>query len=343
MIRVSRIVGRLLGVVLLFIVITGAFITGGLAMKTGAYEQIPGISAIVRILDQPFFYPSPAGKASGVTVGLDVDYPFSFVVYGDSREIASSAKTAVIERVIAEDPDFVVHLGDMVSCGNAHQWAIFDLFEGNIRNAGIPFYPVLGNHEYRSLMERYPKDPEKQLCHYFKRFPFLKRSRWYEIANESFSLLVLDTGTDFSEGSAQLAWLRQKLGERKNGYCFVALHYPPHTRSGHGREMEKRLADIFESTNTLVRNPDIVFAGHVHNYERYRYGGVNYIVSGGGGAPPRSVERFPGDFYTRSGPTYHYCKVTVTKETLTLEMVRLNEGRGTWEVGDAFLIHKPIK
>ena len=338
----SRVFGSFLGVILLFVVIVGAFITGGLAVKNDAYDQIPGFAYIVHLVDEPFFYPAPAQDESKLAPVTEISYPFSFIVYGDSREIASSAKTAIIERIICEKPAFVLHLGDMVSCSNAHQWHIFDLFEGGIVQAGIPFYPVLGNHEYRSLTERYPVDPEEQLAHYFKRFSFLGNRRWYEFTVGPCTVIVLDTGTDFSEGSAQLEWLQQRLREQVTGYRFIALHYPPYTRSTHGREAEELLSALFESTDPGVHNPDIVFAGHVHNYERYRYGGIQYIVSGGGGAQPLMVKRSSKDFFTQPGATYHYCKVSVTETALSFEMIRLNEGDGTWAVGDSFVIEKSL-
>jgi predicted phosphodiesterase len=334
--------GRLLAVALFFVVIAGAFIAGGLAFRHEAYEQIPGVPYIIRLFDPPFFYPAPAQDESKLERTEDASYPFSFIVYGDSREIASGSKTAIIERVVDEQPDFVLHLGDMVYCGNTHQWKIFDLFEGRILHEGIPFYPVLGNHEYRSLTEKYPPDPDEQLQHYFNRFPFLEKRRWYTFTHGPCTFIILDTGTEFTEESHQYQWLKRKLQEESPGYLFVALHYPPYTRSGHGRKAEKRLAELFESNDPAIRKPDIVFAGHVHNYERYRHEAVNYVVSGGGGAPPRLVKRSSKDFYSKEGAAFHFCRITVSESELEFEMMRLDDATGTWSIGDSFVIEKDL-
>ncbi len=341
--RIGPVFGRTVGVVLFFVVIAGAFIAGVLASKQEAYEQVPGVSYSIRLLDPPFFYPALFTQGPSTLGGVeDISYPLSFIVFSDSREIAAPAKTAIIERIISEQPDFVLHLGDMVYCGNAHQWEIFDLFEGRILQKGIPFYPVLGNHEYQSLTEKYPANPDEQLQHYFRRFPFLEDRRWYEFTYGPCRFIVLDTATEYTEESPQYLWLKSALMEESPSYLFVALHYPPYTKSGHGRNAEKRLAALFESSDEAVRTPDIVLAGHVHNYERYDHRGVHYVVSGGGGAPPRSVKRSPEDAYPYPGATFHYCKITVTESELTFEMIRLNDVTGKWSIGDSFTIDQDL-
>ena len=340
---ISRGFVRLLVMILFCVVIAGAFIAGGLAYKYDSYDQIPGISYVIPLLDPPFFYPAVDQGAPEPVHAEDVSSPFSFIVYGDSREIAVPVKTAIIDRIIEENPAFVLHLGDMVSCGNAQQWKIFDCFEGKFLREAIPLYPVLGNHEYRSIDEEYPEDPEEQLKHYFKRFQFLEQRRWYTFTYGPCTFVILDTATDFSEESPQFQWLEQELRDQSSGYLFVALHYPPHTKSDHGRRAEKRLAALFESTDPAHRNPDIVFGGHVHNYERYLYHGVNYVVSGGGGAPPRSVKRSSQDFYSKPGATFHYCKITVSESELRFEMMRINDATGKWGIGDEFTIRKGMK
>ncbi len=46
----------------------------------------------------------------------------------------------------------------------------------------------------------------------------------------------------------------------------------------------------------------IVVSGHVHNYERFKHGGISYIVSGGGGTKPYPVYvRNPEDLYHATG------------------------------------------
>jgi len=64
-------------------------------------------------------------------------------------------------------------------------------------------------------------------------------------------------------------------------------------------------------------NVDIVFNGHDHCYERGKVGSVNYIVTGGGGAPPYDVGKSWWTIYSEK--TYHYCLVTANQEELYFE------------------------
>jgi hypothetical protein len=83
----------------------------------------------------------------------------------------------------------------------------------------------------------------------------------------------------------------------------------------------------------------IRLAGHVHNYERYEHNGVNYIVSGGGGATPHVVQRSAGDFYRDPGPTYHICNFIVDHRELRFQMLKLTLTgiQAQWNVRDSFV------
>jgi len=63
-------------------------------------------------------------------------------------------------------------------------------------------------------------------------------------------------------------------------------------------------------------------------------------VSGGGGAPQHPINRGPDDFYSKSGETFHYCKITVSNNRAIFEMIRLDKDTGEWIVDDTFTISK---
>lgn len=288
----------------------------------------------------PKFYPGAAQKGGDLFDNQKIEYPFTFIVYGDSREPSGDIKSAIIRRIIKENPSFVIHLGDMVTYGEAHQWEIFDLFEGKIMAAGIAFYPVLGNHEYYTSAGVYPPEPGKQLSHYFSRFAFLEGRRWYSFRYGNSSFLVLDTNTDYSAGSLQHKWFMERLRQEPSEFLFIALHHPPYTKNEDKslRKAERFLAGILEGCREdNLPKADIVFSGHTHNYERYRYKGINYVVSGGGGAPQYMVRRDADDFYSEKGKTFHYCKVTVLKTEAIFEMFKLI-GSDVWTIADSFVI-----
>lgn len=322
-----------------------SFVAGGFAHSYRIHEKIPGVNFVIGLFrEEPeeyeiFFYPAAEQGKSEIFSEQAVEYPFTFIVYGDSREPATYEKDSLISQIIRENPSFVLHTGDIVRYGEEHHWRIFDLFDGRIIDSGIPIYPVLGNHEYDTRQEPYPADPQKQLQYYFDRFKFLQNKRWYCFTYGNGRFLLLDTNTDYSPGSYQYDWLMNELSKENPGFLFVAFHHPPYTKGKQARESEKELAGLFESCDDkgLIK-PDIVFSGHVHNYERYEHEGISYVVSGGGGAEPHSVNRDPNDFFTEEGDVFHYCKITVSKTGLTFEMIQFIEDTGGWETRDTFTI-----
>ena len=71
----------------------------------------------------------------------------------------------------------------------------------------------------------------------------------------------------------------------------------------------------------------VVLTGHSHFYERYAVGGIDYVVSGGGGAPshtpakqsPHRKAAYQGD---------HFVDITLSESGLTIDMIPV--GKGTW-------------
>ena len=75
--------------------------------------------------------------------------------------------------------------------------------------------------------------------------------------------------------------------ERKNKALIVALHHPPYSMDAHhgaSLKMQQLLDDSFAKAKVI---PDIIFTGHVHNYQRFTRKMANrelpYIVAGSGG------------------------------------------------------------
>lgn len=315
------------------------FFLGQLSYKFGILTSIPDSFTSLFIRD--VFYNHIQNQDPLVFEREDVNYPFKFIVYGDSRENATVHRTMIVKKIIEERPDFVIHLGDMVTFHDEHQWEIFDAFDGQIINAGIKFFPVLGNHEYRvSRTEIFPKkgNPEILLKGYFKRFPFLEGRRWYTFIYGNCKFIILDTMADHSPGSPQYEFLREEMENSGGKLVFVCMHHPPYTKTKYGkaRKAEKVIAELIEDLNRKGLKTPIVFTAHKHNYERYMVNGINYVVSAGGGAPPYEVNRSDEDFYKEKGPTYHYCRITISANKGLFEMVKLSRDLSKWEVKDKF-------
>jgi len=111
-----------------------------------------------------------------------------------------------------------------------------------------------------------------------------------------------------------LFWLLKDLRLNNKPFTVVFFHHPPYSSGNHGSTRYLRLiwGIAFEFFNV-----DIVFNGHDHCYERGKVGSVNYIVTGGGGAPPYDVGKSWWTIYSEK--TYHYCLVTANQEELYFE------------------------
>ncbi len=330
-----------------FLIAFISFAAGVFFYRSRIYQKVPGINLVKKAIrkvskpEMPYFYPAPEQDQSPIFCKSNIKYPFTFIVYGDSREIATRQKELLIDRIISERPEFVIHLGDMVYQAEEHQWNLFDIFEGKITRSVIPIYPVLGNHEYHLAGDDSLADPGAKLRLYFKRFKFLGNRRWYSFRYGNSRFLFLDSNSDYSPGSFQHAWLTKQLREDSSRFLFVSFHHPPYTRHQDysRRNSERFLADIFEQhVRKDMARPDIVFSAHVHNYERYRHQDVNYVVSGGGGAPLHTVARKPGDLYKNAGGSFHYCKITVGQTRVKFEMITFDDLSGRWQALDTFVI-----
>jgi acid phosphatase type 7 len=293
-------------------------------------------------------------QTSSVDLHLDVKTPFVFVAYGDTRfhdpkdvEPANPAvRVALVEAIAAADPAFLCITGDIVYNGSdTKDWKIWDDETSIWRDKKIPVYPSLGNHDLRG-------DPAIALHNYFQRFPELRNSRYYSVRAGNVLLLALDSSLD-EVGGAQGEWLSGKLDHVSSDVDFVLLlfHHPPYTSStdshiggGHSaRPSEQALAKSLEQRQARARYRIVVFAGHVHNYERHEHGGVTYFVTGGGAAHPYVIERAPDDPFQGKGVNYHYLVVDVEGKQLTVTMHRLDlsSGKAVWTEPDTVKIPVP--
>jgi acid phosphatase type 7 len=280
--------------------------------------------------------------------------PFHFVVYGDTRfhdpkdtDAANPAvRVALVRAIAAADPAFICFTGDIVYNGSdAKDWRVWDSETAIWREKNIPVYPALGNHDLQG-------NEKTALGNYFEHFPDLKNSRYYSVRAASTLILVLDSSMDETSGP-QAQWLNTRLDSIPSDvdFIFIMLHHPPYTSStdkmfggGHSaRSPEKKLAATLEARQANTRARFVVFAGHVHNYERHEHGGVTYFVTGGGGAHPYIVQRAPDDLFQGKGVNYHYLLVEVDRGSakITMHRIDLTSGTPVWTEPDSMTISVP--
>ncbi|MFT3699654.1 MAG: metallophosphoesterase [Kofleriaceae bacterium] len=250
------------------------------------------------------------------------DVPFSFVVYGDSRNGVEQHRR-VIERVAQEVPDFVLGTGDMVDEGfRQDQWQQFFDIEGRLLRDNV-YFPALGNHDRQGrgrtadTYRAYFSVPENGG----------DTERYYAFTYASARFLVLDSNAYSFALTDQTAWIERELIAARQDptvkHVFVVMHHPPFSISLHGGniDLRDRWTPLFEKYQVSA-----VFSGHDHVYERADHDGIRYFVSGGGGAPlyPRRPKSNPIDVEAvkKFERVLHYLRVTVTGNRIEVTGIR---------------------
>ncbi len=235
---------------------------------------------------------------------LPLNGPFTFIVYGDTREQLpwwnQSTHHALVAARIAKEPDclFVVHTGDLVNDpADEDEWGRFFEAAGPML-ANTTFYPVPGNHEGDLL----------------KYEEYFGASPWYNftVADSEFIILDSNTLTPVMDDQ-QNRWINQSLSGPSNGR-FIFLHHPMYTSEpnhwGGFQNIREKWEQLFIEHNVLG-----VFSAHVHAYEHFYENGIHYFTIGTGGAPfyPLANQK-PEGYRNSMENTLAYARVTVNAD-----------------------------
>jgi hypothetical protein len=123
-----------------------------------------------------------------------------FIIVGDTqrtshwefwRERNDRERRFIVDEITRREPAFVIHLGDLTTrgCSEKH-WHEFDDMHEEFRKKKIPYFPILGNHEF------YGSD-KKALQNYFERFPHLHQRRWYTFTWKNVAMVMYDSNLVF--------------------------------------------------------------------------------------------------------------------------------------------------
>jgi hypothetical protein len=203
------------------------------------------------------------------------DEPFRFVVMGDSR--SNPEVFAKLLQIAAGLPkfDFSINSGDIVPGGKPAEYAFFFT---QIKDVTWPFLIVEGNHELGPSGGRLYEELFGPTDYYFDhggiRFVALNNSKGVVTPQ-------------------QLKWLDQALTTKLRK--IVAFHIPPNVIrewAFHSFSMgAEELADLLAK-----KKVERVYVGHIHGFDVANYKGVEYVLSGGGGAG-LSAQIAPGNFH----------------------------------------------
>lgn len=259
-------------------------------------------------------------------------FPIEFVVVGDLGQTEWTSST--LAHVGDNDYDVFLLPGDLSYADT--QQPLWDSFGRLVEPYASqrPWMVTQGNHE----IEIIPIINSKGFKAYNARWPMPYQESgstsnlYYSFDVAGAHIIMLGSYAEYNEGSDQYTWLKADLASvdrSKTPWLIVLLHAPWYNSNtahkGEGDDMRKAMEDLLYNARV-----DVVFAGHVHAYERFTRVYKNkadpcgpvYITIGDGGnreglaltfedpAPPISVYREPSFGHGRlrlfDGKTAHW-------------------------------------
>jgi 3',5'-cyclic AMP phosphodiesterase CpdA len=253
-----------------------------------------------------FYRVNGAGKEGRFVTAPGATEPFSFFVWGDSRT-GISISNKIAAQMITVDPDasFALHTGDMVYDGDRQEYWEEDWFTPmSDLLLHLPVYPTMGNHEVNSEF-------------YYRYFSSL--GGWgtnYSFDWGEVHFLVLDSNKINFGSDEQIEWIMNDLETHRDArFTVVSHHHPVYDASPSGSTgityLQDTLQPLYEEYGV-----DLVFNGHVHNYQRHFRNNITYVVSACGGERPYDYGvPLPG-MTLQLHSTYHFCHGYVKDNTM---------------------------
>ncbi|KAF8716745.1 hypothetical protein HU200_025830 [Digitaria exilis] len=307
----------------------------------------------------------------------------SFVIYGDMGKAPldtsvehfiqpgsiSVAKAVAIE-IETGKIDSIFHIGDIsYATGFLVEWDFFLQLIKPLASQ-VPYMTAIGNHErdYAESGSVYVTPDSGGECgvayeSYFRMPAVTKDNPWYSIEQGSVHFTVMSTEHDWSEKSEQYKWMNQDLSSvnRSRTPWVVFIGHRPMYSSHIGINVDPIFVTSVEPL-LLKYQVDLVFFGHVHNYERtcavYQgncngmptkdangidvYDNSNYTtpihaIVGAGGF---SLDNFPKivlhNWSSSRVSEFGYARVHATRDDILVQFVNSS----TMEIRDQFRIVK---
>jgi 3',5'-cyclic AMP phosphodiesterase CpdA len=190
----------------------------------------------------------------------------------------------VVTNAMLKKPDALLLLGDHVFWSSSKaDWQFFDEIMQPVHDAGIPVFPLFGNHEYFGNQDVGLKNMQSRFA--------AARITWYRWDADSVAYIMLNSNWhDIGEDSTllQRSWFEEQLAACENDVTIRAIvvssHHPPFTNSSVVSD-DVRTRDEFVPLFVRTRKGQLWLSGHCHALEMFEQNGKRFIVSGGGGGP----------------------------------------------------------
>lgn len=234
------------------------------------------------------------------------------------------------------DPEFVLATGDIhhfegVASVNDPLWMTNYELVYSHPELMLPWFPVLGNHEYRgntqavldySKVSRRWVMPARYYTQVFSDKGMTLRIVWIDTApligkyrreKDKYPDACLQ------DDERQLAWMDSVLTAAREDWVIVAGHHPIYAETP--KDAEER-TDMQQKVDPILRrhHVDMYLCGHIHNFQHIRCKGsdIDYITNSAGSLS-RKVKPTEGTLFCSPEPGFSI--VSVSKQQLELRMI----------------------
>jgi hypothetical protein len=190
----------------------------------------------------------------------------------------------------------------------------------------MPFYALLGNHDYQGGKDLIELDYAKANPNSRWKLP----ARWYRIdfppTNPQVTVLMLDSNKDAmpkDRWAAQKQWLANELAKPRGTWTLCCAHHPLFSNGGHGDNgvLQQNWGPLF-----VKYNVDFYICGHDHDLQHLQIPRwfTSFLLVGGGGAGTAMMRH--DDRGPMSRLTHGFADLAFTRDTATVQYIN-EEGK----------------
>ncbi|KAJ6708797.1 FE(3+)-ZN(2+) PURPLE ACID PHOSPHATASE 12 [Salix koriyanagi] len=225
------------------------------------------------------------------------DVPYTFGLIGDLGQTSDSNRTLTHYELNPAKGQALLFVGDLSYANDYpfHDNARWDTWGRFVERVAAyqPWIWTAGNHEIDfapEIGERQPFKPYTRRYH----VPYISSGStsplWYSIKRASTYIIVMSSYSAYGKYTPQYRWLEKELPKvnRSETPWLIVLMHSPMYNSYVNHYMEGETMRVMYEPWFVENKVDIVFAGHVHAYERsYRISNIAYRIVSGSCTPIR--------------------------------------------------------
>lgn len=224
-----------------------------------------------------------ASRIGSFCTAKAVGAPLHVLAIGDTNVGLDTITTDILSHVLpaaaSEGPDLFLHLGDLMYYTSGFDtWQLWDAVMRPVLSRSI-YVPAIGNHESAT-----PDEYADYVMRFFHGAGFAGTNEFYWVETGGVVFFILDTEDATDSSSTQASWFAQQIVqvEQQPGYRFsiVCFHKPFVTCGDTG---DNPIARLYFEPLFLQHKVPLVLQAHMHGYERFDFGNITYLTTGGGG------------------------------------------------------------